>query len=451
MQQKSQPQTVTMASTAIVKREVKSDICHFLNDAYKQCIANRRTVTDVVLQDTIVGCFDGIKSISLGMLKPLILEVERRFKNNRNKKDAVGKLWTFGGCTGMKTWCPKHLGYSYRQVRRMLDFKLQPDSTGRAPWSTKTADGTDVLEAFSTIQKDIRRSAACGDIYERRAIYFTKQLYAIKWEIWKRLLILASEDIGCADLSVSREVEHLSEVAKTVKDAKHSDLLMLIQAVAICCRAKKSRAIDNAVHFDPTFKPMTDAEAIAVAADTTVYTVPEFAHDGLHTGIGNGTKAEFLINEDAALGNRSDVGEIVSADYRRGYDDGFADGAASVPTPPPIKPKPTKRSSRPKAQANAWKGCRAAVKEAKAKEKAGKVSAEKAAGPEKSSVAALVTVVTARPGCICKHNGSDYEITGVSADGMSADLKCLRNGSHMPSIPVAELRFIRDLDAEAVL
>lgn len=79
------------------------------------------------------------------------------------------------------------------------------------------------------------------------------------------------------------------------------------------------------------------------------------------------------------------------------------------------------------------------------------VKMKQAANPEKSALANLVTVVTARPGGICKHNGSDCEITVVSADGMSADLKCLRNGSHMPSIPVAELRFIRDLDAEAVL
>jgi len=79
------------------------------------------------------------------------------------------------------------------------------------------------------------------------------------------------------------------------------------------------------------------------------------------------------------------------------------------------------------------------------------IRVKQAADPEKAMLAALVTIVTARPGRICKHNGTECEITEISADGMSADLKSLRNGSQMLSIPVAELRFIRDLDAEAVL
>lgn len=77
------------------------------------------------------------------------------------------------------------------------------------------------------------------------------------------------------------------------------------------------------------------------------------------------------------------------------------------------------------------------------------VKAKQAAAPEKSSVAALVTVVTARTGCTCKHNGIECEITAVN--GMNADLKVLATGSPLPAVPIAELRYIGDLDAEAVL
>jgi len=287
---------------------------------FNQLIAGRQTITDAELVTAIVGVYGGVKRYTLGRLKPLILEVERRFKLIRNKKHANGKPLTFDGCTGMKEWCPKVLDYSYKQVRRMLDFKLEKDSASRAPWSTKTADGTKVLDAFSTIQKTIRRCEKPGDKFEKTAIYFTKQLYAIRWPIWKRLLILASEDVGLADISVSHEVKHLAEVAKTVKDAKHSDLLPLLEAVTICCRAKKSRAMDNACNWNTkTFVPVTAKELDAAVADETVVTVPAYAHDGLHTEKKHGTKpkaelvADFLVNEDAALGNKSAIVEVVDA------------------------------------------------------------------------------------------------------------------------------------------
>jgi len=336
---------------------IKSDKMSLSESEFDQVITNRVNVTDEELVAAIVGVFEGVKRYSLGKLKPLILEVERRFKNIRNKKHANGQPLTFNGHTGMKTWCPKILGYSYRQVRRMLDFKLEKEVKSRAPWSTKTADGTTVLAAFSTIQKDIRRSEKPGDYFEREAIYFTKQLYAIHWPIWKRLLIVASEDIGLADLSVSREVTHLSEVAKTVKDAKHSDLLMLVEAVAICCRAKKSRVIDNAINYEQSWTPMADEEVKKAIDDTTPHTVPVYADDDLHGVHNGGSRMDFLINEDAALGNRSNIAEIIPADYKRAYHDGFAAGVASV-TPPKTKPKrkPNKAVSVESIESGAEKG-----------------------------------------------------------------------------------------------
>jgi hypothetical protein len=150
----------------------------------------------------------------------------------RRQKD--GTYLAIDGARSFDAWLELHKIGKRNAYYILAGGVPEKKTTSRAPLSTKTADGTNVLEAFSTIQKDIRRSEKPGDDFEREAIYYTKQLYAIHWKIWKRLLIIASEDIGLADLSVSREVAHLAEVAKTVKDAKHSDLLMLIEAVALC-------------------------------------------------------------------------------------------------------------------------------------------------------------------------------------------------------------------------
>lgn len=287
--------------------------------------------------------------------RPFLQDVKRNFDNLDRKKQVDGSYREYDGARSFNDWLEKHKDQigSKRNAYYILDGGV-PDNgkLSRAPWSTKTADGTTVLDAFSTIQKDIRRSEKPGDYFEREAIYFTKQLYFIHWPIWKRLLIVASEDIGLADLSVSREVAHLWEVAKMVKDAKHSDLLMLIEAVAICCRAKKSRAIDNAIHYDKTWTPMTDEQAEKLVSETTAYTVPDYADDGLHTASNGGDHEKFVVNEDAALGNRSEIGEIVSAEYKRGYDEGFAAGVASVMLPTKSKPsKKTRESKRSKSAA----------------------------------------------------------------------------------------------------
>ena len=183
--------------------------------------------------------------------RPLLKEVKRRFKILPREKQVDGTYLEIDGATSFEKWCEKHEKFigSSRNAYYILDGgnknrKPKPSARRGAPWS-KIDGGATVLEAFSTVQKDIRRCAAPGDSYEREAIDFTKRLYFLGWEIWKRLLIIASEDIGLADIPASKEVSRLWEVSKTVKDAKHSDLLMLVEAVAICRRAKKSRAMET--------------------------------------------------------------------------------------------------------------------------------------------------------------------------------------------------------------
>ena len=69
----------------------------------------------------------------------------------------------------------------------------------------------------------------------------------------------------------------------------------------------------------------------------------------------------------------------------------------------------------------------------------------------KPSLPVAVTVVTAKPGFTCKFNGRDCAITGVSADGMSADLRLAATGVELRTVPVAELRYVVDPDAAEVL
>jgi hypothetical protein len=307
-------------ATAIVATES----CETVSQVSITAMVKQRHDVDATELAIYTRNFISTKMRDVLVARPLLVEVKRRFKNLPREKQVNGLYLEIDGATSFEKWCEKHekLIGSSRNAYYILNGgnkNRTPSSARRgAPWS-KMDGGETVLEAFSTIQKDIRRCVAPGDSYEQEAIDFTKRLYFFGWEIWKRLLIVASEDIGLADISVSQEVSRLWEVSKTVKDKKHSDLLMLVEAVAICCRAKKSRAMDNAVNFKQTWTPMTDAEAKNAVADTTVHTIPSYANDGIHTGKRGSaptttTKqrklAHFIANEDASLGNRGSIDEI---------------------------------------------------------------------------------------------------------------------------------------------
>jgi len=361
-----------MATAIVATEELRntvSQVSPFSPDEITAMVKQRTTV-DATELASYTRTLIGTKMRDVLVARPLLKEVKRRFKILPREKQVDGTYLEIDGATSFEKWCEKHEKFigSSRNAYYILNGgnknrKPKPSSGCGAPWS-KIDGGATVLEAFSTVQKDIRRCAAPGDSYEREAIDFTKRLYFFGWEIWKRLLIIASEDIGLADISVSKEVSRLWEVSKTVKDAKHSDLLMLVEAVAICCRAKKSRAMDNAINCKQTWTAMTDEEAKKAIADSTVHAVPSYANDGLHTGKKNdGTVEKFLANEDAALGNRSSIPEIfplptVSHVITQRADGLFYDENGSEwiqvvtvkPTdgPGPEPPKPTKKAPKPK-------------------------------------------------------------------------------------------------------
>jgi hypothetical protein len=176
----------------------------------------------------------------------------------------------------------------------------------------------DVDVAISAAHKFMR----WGD--EGNAVYWIKQLYFANTEgrsqinVWKQLHIYAGEDIGLADLSVKTHVLELEQIAGKCKDNRHSDLMMVVEAMLICCRAKKSRAADNAIIWfvqHPTYKAPTPEEIeLAVKTNQPKPVVPDdspiydrHTAKGRRMGRKENAGMEHFLAEGARLENESDV------------------------------------------------------------------------------------------------------------------------------------------------
>jgi len=147
------------------------------------------------------------------------------------------------------------------------------------PWGN-LKDHTPMSFAKSVFQKAIRQGEpeevglamqAIRNGTEAVALYFARELYNAGQEtwLWRRLLTISGEDIGIADLSVTEYIVNLvmsQNVAwRLIGKSKHmdgkpghEDLMPLFNAVLVCCRAKKSRAADNAAiwfNLNPTWRP----------------------------------------------------------------------------------------------------------------------------------------------------------------------------------------------------
>ena len=105
-----------------------------------------------------------------------------------------------------------------------------------------TPNGTEPYEAKSALQKSIRRGL------EEDALYWAAELAGWNTEsLWKRLRVIASEDIGLASPSAALTVRCLYENWKEAqKDGIGEGRLFITHAVLILVRAKKSRIVDHA-------------------------------------------------------------------------------------------------------------------------------------------------------------------------------------------------------------
>jgi replication-associated recombination protein RarA len=115
-----------------------------------------------------------------------------------------------------------------------------------ARYERKTEKGYDFYECSSAMQKSIRR----GD--EDGALFWATELDKSGFGeyVWKRLKIMASEDIGLAEPRFPSELNALYNFWKQLKSKKDEknkpERLFLVHAVIIAARVKKSRIVDHA-------------------------------------------------------------------------------------------------------------------------------------------------------------------------------------------------------------
>jgi replication-associated recombination protein RarA len=142
----------------------------------------------------------------------------------------------------------------------------------------KTASGYLNSECTSAMQKCIRRGL------EEEALFWATELDLEGYGayVWKRLQIIASEDIGLADPTVCIQVRALYENwveqrKNAAKDRRSiTGRIFLVHAILICVRAKKSRMVDTAlITMYESERPKRE--------------IPDFALD-MHTAKGRGAR-----------------------------------------------------------------------------------------------------------------------------------------------------------------
>lgn len=110
-----------------------------------------------------------------------------------------------------------------------------------------TAGGYNCAEVASALQKSLRRGL------ERDALFWATELDLSGFGeyVWKRLRIIASEDIGLAAPAVCVQIRTLYDNWRDQRkkdDTKHApERLFLVHAVILLARSAKSRSVDHAL------------------------------------------------------------------------------------------------------------------------------------------------------------------------------------------------------------
>jgi len=118
----------------------------------------------------------------------------------------------------------------------------------------KTRKNYDFFECSSAFQKSIRRNEP--DL----AIFFGMELYCSGYSgyVWKRLMVIASEDIGTADNNSAIMTQTLYQNHKIIAEKCIEEAAIpFIHAVLHLCSATKSRIVDHYKiwAFKSDFKP----------------------------------------------------------------------------------------------------------------------------------------------------------------------------------------------------
>ena len=162
-------------------------------------------------------------------------------------------------------------------------------------YQVKTKQDFDFFEVASAFQKSIRR----GD--ELQSMYWAVELYDSGYQnyAWKRMIIMASEDVGLGDPFVIVQMMALKQSYDFLAQKKEKSLperLPFTQAVILLSRCCKSRYIDHAITYYWNFNKTVHID------------IPDYAFD-MHTRRGKamGRGLEFFYNESVKVNNANKI------------------------------------------------------------------------------------------------------------------------------------------------
>jgi replication-associated recombination protein RarA len=118
-------------------------------------------------------------------------------------------------------------------------------------YKVTTVNGHLLPEVVSALQKCIRRGLMDD------ALYWAVDMYVTGYDeyCWKRLRIMASEDVGPAEPNLPATIAALyatyTDLKKKKDEAHAPQRLMLVHAVILLAQARKNRIVDHALihHF----------------------------------------------------------------------------------------------------------------------------------------------------------------------------------------------------------
>jgi replication-associated recombination protein RarA len=148
-----------------------------------------------------------------------------------------------------------------------------------------TRKNYDFFECSSAFQKSVRRGV------ERDAIFFGTELAGSGYAkyLWKRMLIISSEDIGLANVQISQQLQALYQNWQVIAEKNHEEAIIpIIHAILLLVRSPKSRLVD-------------EAKMYALKSDYRPQ-VPDYALD-THTRRGKkmGRSLQFFLDEGSKL------------------------------------------------------------------------------------------------------------------------------------------------------
>lgn len=192
---------------------------------------------------------------------------------------------------------------------------MSDDKQKKREFQVLTRKDYDFYECSSAFQKSVRRGQ------EQDAIFFGTELAGSGYcgYLWKRMLIIVSEDIGLAEDNACVQLQALYQnwlviSAKSIEEG----MIPTIHAIMLLSRAKKNRAVD-------------DAKIFALKSGFS-RPIPDYALD-VHTRKGKsmGRDHKFFIEVGSKVENYQEVKDTeIYANAAKKYFTDYAEGKAPI-------------------------------------------------------------------------------------------------------------------------